>query len=144
MNPNVSAVKDKVQRIVASRFSHVELRENGDVSLRQNSAQVFVKCWSSADDGPVFITLTVPLLLRVQPSPELFKHIALHADDLVYGHLSAFEDEKGVNIVFSHLLLGDYLDEQELFAACTEVLANADALDDELKAKFGGLRWNED
>jgi hypothetical protein len=39
------------------------------------------------------VGIRVPLLFGCAPSAELFQHIALRADDYIFGHLSAFEAE---------------------------------------------------
>ncbi len=41
---------------------------------------------------------------------------------------------------WTHTLLGDYLDEEELHNAVGAVVTTADRLDDELQSRFGGKR----
>ena len=59
-----------------------------------------------------WVTLEVPLLLGVKETPQVFEHIALHADDYIFGHLNATRTDDGLLIRMSHALLGDYLDEE--------------------------------
>jgi hypothetical protein len=47
-------------------------------------------------------------------------------------------------IGYSHSLLGDYLDEEELGRAVGGMLFVADNLDDELEKQFGGSRFHEE
>lgn len=144
MNPQLLMVREKVQKIVSSNFDRVELDKDGDLTFRHHSARIFVRCWTPADDGPIYINLMSPLLLQVKASPELFEHLALHADDKIFGHLHAKQFDDGVTVFISHSLLGDYLDEEELTRACIAVLVSADELDDDLKSQFGGIRFHED
>ncbi|MFT4089006.1 MAG: hypothetical protein QM658_17985, partial [Gordonia sp. (in: high G+C Gram-positive bacteria)] len=47
-------------------------------------------------------------------------------------------------VSLKHNLLGDFLDPEELMSAVYGLAFVADDVDDELKAKFGGLRFHED
>ena len=144
MNPNLLVVQSKVQKILSNEFNHVEIDKDGDFTFRHESARVFVRVWTPADDGPVYITVTCPLLFNVKPTPELFKYIALHADDYVFGHLSASETEDGIMVTLAHSLLGDYLDQDELVRGCAGVLFSGNEIDDDLKARFGGTLFHEE
>ena len=53
-----------------------------------------------------------------------------------------FEGDEGITVTFSHNLLGDYLDAEELMYAVGGVASSADELDDELVAKFGGRTFH--
>ena len=141
---NVDQVRAKVQQILTENFSSVVIDSDGDFSLRRGSAQVFVRVWAREGSEPTFVAVTVPLLLEVKPSPELFEFVAIHADDYVFGHLNASRRDDSIDIFLSHTLLGDYLDEAELDSAVGVLLGVADKLDDELKAQFGGRRFHED
>ena len=43
--------------------------------------------------------------------------------------------------MFSHTLLGDYLDPEELRSAIGAVATTGNDLDDEVQDRFGGERW---
>ena len=47
------------------------------------------------------------------------------------------------NLIFSHTLLGDFLDQPELETAMWGLLSVADRWDDELQPKFGGKRSSD-
>lgn len=143
MSGALAMVRDKVARILAANFV-VGLDSDADFTLRHGSCRVFVSVWQHDDDTPIVISIHAPLLADVEPSPELFKHVALHADDNVWGHLHANETDGKITLGFSHMLLGDYLDEQELVLAVGAVLGTADELDDELQKLFGGRRFHEE
>jgi hypothetical protein len=67
-------------------------------------------------------------------------------DDWHFGHLSLTEnkDDNRLKLWLTHSLLGDYLDVEELKTAVAGMASNADRLDDELQARFGGDRYHED
>lgn len=141
MASNLVAVKDKVQRILTNEFNSIDIDKNGRFSLRYESARLFV--YAVDQEKRVVINLECPLLFKVKPTPELYKHLALHGDDFFFGHLSATETDDGIVIMFTHSLLGDYLDEQELLQAVFGVLGKGNDLDDELQGKFGGEKMHE-
>lgn len=140
---NLVAVRDKVQRILAARFA-VELTPDNNFTLRHESARLFVRCWEPPDGQRVIVALEVPLLFNVKPTPEVFKYVALHGDDYIFGHLSARETENGAMLAFTHSLLGDYLDDEELIQAVIGVLGVGNDIDDQLQAQFGGEKYHED
>ena len=53
------------------------------------------------------------------------------------------EKEGKFTLWLTHSLLGDYLDIEELKSAVATMANTADRLDDELKAKFGGERYDD-
>ena len=143
---DLNVVKSKVQGYLAASFT-AELTDRGGFSLRHESARLFIdfKQRNDQDDAPVYISFLCPLLFGLQPSPELYEHVALHADDYLFGHLSAFKNDDGsVTLFFSHHILGDFLDEEELKSAIYMVLSTANDLDDELQQRFGGTRFHDD
>lgn len=140
-----AAVKIKVQQYLTEAFQSVSIDRSGQYSLRHESARLFVEVTSKGADEPVIVKLTVPLLFGVNNGPELHEHIAFHADDYFFGHLSLEPRSDGsTDIFFSHRLLGDYLDEAELEIAVAWMLGGANEMDDELQARFGGTKFHED
>ena len=144
-NTALLILKDKVQRYLTDLAGTIQLLPDGLFAVDSGSARVLVLCdeWAGADQTLVHVF--APLLQGVKPSPELYEHVALHADDYLFGHLSARpEDDGTIAVMFTHVMLGDYLDPEELKHAVGGVLAPADILDDELQARFGGKRFHED
>jgi hypothetical protein len=126
-------------------FAHVDETDAAGFTIRHDSARAFISCTSSDDSGFTVVNVEAPLLFDVPESGELFEFIALHADDYVFGHLSASRsDDRKIVVVFSHALLGDYLDDEELVSVVTAVLGVGNELDDELQRRFGGSRFHED
>jgi len=138
-------LRDRVQRYLTDAFGTVQVGQGGTFSLQAGSARVFVSCREWPDNDRRLVHLAAPVLQGCTASPELFEHIATRADDYLFGHLSADREQDGtINVWFTHTLLGDYLDPEELEYAVGGVGGTADQLDDELKARFGGRRFHED
>ena len=86
-----------------------------------------------------------PGLFEVPLTPELYKHVAIHADDWWFGHLFVVPNEEtGLGtVVARHVLMGDYLDKDELLYAVKGVAGSGDDIDDRLKEQFGGKRYED-
>jgi hypothetical protein len=141
-------VISRVEQILTNHFANVEYASDG-FTLRKGSARGFVEVFSPAGDGPgdapTFVRITVPLLQQVPETSELHRHIAFSAGDHRFGTLALVSDHQhGTCVFFSHTLLGDFLDDDELGHALGGMLDDADDLDDELQRKFGGVRFHED
>ncbi len=142
----------KVQRILTGPMGlRIGLQGNTitvtftDVSTRVN---VSVQDWGTDKNGDPqsLVQLSSPILWEVDPTPALYEYIAREGGNYFFGHVSAHDDNSAPGklfIHFSHTLLGDYLDEEELSAAMWGVLTTADKLDDELQQRFGGKRLSD-
>jgi hypothetical protein len=112
-----------------------------DVSTILN---VTVHDWGTDSDGEprTLVELWAIVLRNVPSTPALFEWVARNAGSLTFGKLVMYdEDPPGkMALVFTHTLLGDYLDEAELRTALWAVLSTADKWDDELQQRFGGQR----
>jgi hypothetical protein len=141
---DLGMVKSKVQGFLAEWGA--SLYQDG-YKIDHESATLFIRVVQREDepDGKVLIYLISPFLWDVTATPEVFKYVALHADDYRFGHLSAAVNPEGsLNLVMSHTLLGDYLDQEELDAAVGALLISANDLDDELQKQFGGTKTFDD
>ena len=116
----------------------------GALRLDTIEQRVFVTCDELSEDGPTVVHLEAPLLFDVPESDDLFEFIALHADDYVFGHLSARRTKDGILVMFTHTLLGDYLDAEELIQAAVAVVGVGNELDDDLQRTYGGTRFHEE
>ena len=144
MPEQVVVLREKVERYVADLIGPYDVNQFDEINFRWGSAHVFVRCSPFGDDESV-VFISIPLLFGLEPSQELFRHVGLHADDWHFGHLSLTETDDGdYKLWFTHSLLGDYLDVEELKTAVATMAKAADGLDDELKATFGGERYHED
>jgi hypothetical protein len=143
-NTALLVLKDKVQRYLTELVGTVEVAPDGALTLQVGSTRVFVRSLPWGEDKTT-VGVSCPVLMGVKASPELFEHVATHSDDYLFGHLSAQRADDGtVTVTFTHTLLGDYLDPEELKVAVGAVVTTADQIDDDLKARFGGTRFHDD
>lgn len=134
----VLQVKDKVQRLISEFYAGVTLGQNGALVVPWDSARVIVRV-SEYRDSSAVIEIIAVTNWSVPESPELFKHIATEANGYRFGSLSLYDNKDGTyNVNFSHAILGDSLDPEELKAAIGAVGWTANDIDDKIKAKFGG------
>ncbi len=144
MPGDVAAACANVEQYLTENFNDVTIDPGQSYSLRRGSARIFVRVNTHDDTDWTWVTLEVPLLSNVKETPDVFEHVALHKDDFIFGHLSVIRTDKGLDVLFSHALLGDYLDEDELVKAVGGMLIVADKMDDELAEIFGGSRFHGD
>jgi hypothetical protein len=142
---NIPAVKAKVQQYLTSIFGTATIDSDGDFTVRRDSSRAFIRVTGDPDpDAPTFLIIFAPVLRNATNSPELHRWIA-YQSNLAFGHFELHDRSDGsVDLVLSHTLLGDYLDEPELGYALTYIARRADELDEDLQAKFGGTRFHEE
>ena len=138
---DLNEVTAKVQRILAKNW-RVELDADGGFRVWFESTGCRVSCHQEEDDGIVVIKVTAPILFDVPVTTDLFRWVATAGADYRFGnaHLYLDESETTAAIFFTQMILGDYLDEEELNWAVGAVGFTADRLDDELLPIFGGRR----
>ncbi|WP_304118499.1 hypothetical protein [Mycolicibacterium bacteremicum] len=144
MPGDLADVRHRAHQFLAERFGAVRVNDEGDVSLRHQSVRLFVKANTRDPIDWTWLALEVPLLFDIPDAPMVLEYVALHADDYVFGHLTAQRTDTGLMILLSHSLLGDHLDAPELVKAAGFMLANAEKVVGELHSRFGGTRFNAD
>lgn len=141
---NVLMVKERVRTILTEEFGTIDVDSDGDFSLRNGSARIFVRVSELGEDSTV-VRLFCQLVEGATPSDELFHYVAMEGGNYYFGHLAVAEREDGsVGLFFMHRLLGDLLDPEELVGAVIGMLSSADDIDDEVVGRFGGRRFHED
>lgn len=144
MAGDIEATRSKVEQYLTANFKDVDTAPADGYSLRRGSARIFVTTMTHDDTDWTWVVLEAPLLSNVEETPDVFEYVALHSDDFIFGHLSVVRSSNGLDIRFSHALLGDFLDEDELVKAVEGMLVIADKMDDELAEIFGGDRCHAD
>lgn len=115
----------------------------GDFVIDFNSATMFVRVIELSDGTPVVRVASI-LLCDVPLTAEVYRWVATEGQNYFFGHVQVQESADGTgSLVFEHHLLGEYLDLDELGFAVFGMGPHADRLDDELKARFGGIRFDE-
>jgi hypothetical protein len=142
---DVAGVKERVQTFLTS-LGPVQIDSDGDYVLMAGSTRTYVRIVAHNNNEATIVSVFAPILYDVPLTPELYKYVALHANDYIFGHLSLREDDGGMTgrVTMTHKLLGDYLDKEELFYAAFGIAGVADEIDDEMKTLFGGRRLVEE
>ncbi len=121
------------------------MRDSRPSLSARTAANLRVQDWGKDAEGePRSLVLISALVLRgVTPTPALYEWVARTGGSRWFGHIEVLDDKEPgkVYLIFSHTLLGDFLDEKELSVAMFGVLAAADEWDDQLQQRFGGKRW---
>jgi hypothetical protein len=139
----------KVQRLLTGPMG-LRISVEGDrftVQFQGTSTAAFLRVqdWGKDSEGePRSLVLISALILRgVTPTPALYEWVARTGGSRWFGHIEVLDDKEPgkVYLIFSHTLLGDFLDEKELSVALFGVIAVADEWDDQLQKQFGGKRW---
>src|SRR5687768_11119876 len=146
---NVEQTLMKVQRMVTGGMQlRAMLTGTGlQVSFADLStvANIEVHEFGTDDDGEARSVVQVwsPILYNVPATPAVFEWVARNGGSRGFGRIELIDEDTAgrVMLVYSHTLLGDYLDEPELQLALFAVLGTADKWDDELQQRFGGKRW---
>jgi hypothetical protein len=138
----------KVQRIMTGPMG-LNVMVHGDqfrITFRNASTYLMVRVvdWGldETDEPRSLVLVTSPILHDVPATPELYEWVARHGGSRWFGHVEVHNSDESdnVDLLFSHTLLGDYIDQAELETALWAILGAADAWDDELQQKFGGKR----
>jgi hypothetical protein len=154
---NLLVVKDKVSRYARELFSIVQLDDDGDLIIPYESTKVWIQFverevspereefWNENQLSRTVVQIWAPIIIDVAPSNELYKWVATEGATYFYGHgkVLNYGDKGNVQALFEVCLPGDTIDPGELKQALIAVATTADDLDDELKAKFGGKRYED-
>ena len=118
-------------------------RSDGDFVVEFNSATAFVRVFELSS-GVVLVRVFSVVLRKVPLTAALYRWVATEGQDYFFGHIQVQENDDAFGaLIFEHHLLGDYLDLDELAFALNCIGLHADELDDELKQRFGGKRFDE-
>ena len=127
------AVQNKVRKIL---MKHHSVREtDGKMHIRSGSTMVSIGV-HPMDENFSFIQLSAPVGIGIKDR-EGFALWAIQEISTIFGRYALVGDDA----FYSHTLLGDYLDEDELLAALDGVAITADLFDDEIVKKYGGKVW---
>lgn len=142
-----SEVRDRVQRIIADWLGGVEVRGDGSMRVPYGSTAAFVSIEEFGDEGASMVRVWAPVAHDIPRSSDLFEWAATEGTSYRFGSIKLFphDGEAGTyGMVFTHNILGDYLDPEEMRNTIGMVLSTADGLDDEVTRRFGGKRYTDD
>lgn len=140
----VAETKERVQTYL-TRHAPVSIDSDGDLSVSMGSARVFVRVREHPGGDATVVDCWSIVLAEAPVTADLYEFVATQSDGFIFGHLSLHVDDASNTgmVLLSHRLLGDYLDEDELMYAVGGLVGSADSIDDDLKNRFGGRRFNE-
>jgi hypothetical protein len=104
------------------------------ISMGSAYSVVSVNPWGENDST---ITALSWVVTEIELVPDLMKYLLRESFDMRFGAFGIDEDE---DICFSQTIVGSTCDKDELKAAIMAVINVADEYDDEIIAKWGGLR----
>ena len=81
---SVADVKEKVQRIISSKFGSVRLDEDGRIVFTYQSAVLFIDVKSFGKDE-VRVTFVVPMVTKLRISNELCRWVAIDGQKTFFG-----------------------------------------------------------
>lgn len=151
----VLVTRDKVQRFTKELFNVVNLLDDGGLLIPYESTRVFVTVLERELEDKDFqeknqLSFTVvnvwcPVLRELKLSNSLCEWVATEGQEYTFGHFKLLKDDDGTwTLIFEVTLSGDTLDPGELKDALLSVAITSDEEDDVLKAKFGGLRGEDE
>jgi hypothetical protein len=142
----LKVLREKIERCLKEILSGYEVR--GELyAVRQGSSVTFIRPFDWRE-GATLVRLYSPVLEKVTKAgnERMFEEFSVLNDRFIFGKLywtGTNEDKSIGSIYLEHMLLGEYLDADELKTALFATALTADEIDDELKAKFGGERWSD-
>lgn len=143
MAANVELTKSKVQKYLTA-LGPVNIDSDGDFSLRAGSARVFVRVGEHPNGQSTLVRVFAHVLEQVPLTPSLYEFVATDWST-VFGTLVVLKRDDGTGVlVMREMLLGDFLDEDELKFAVLGIAFSSDEMDDELAARFGGVVFHSE
>jgi hypothetical protein len=140
--PDLEAKRAEVQKILIDMFGKIEVTKDSEFTFAYGSTRIFVDVFA-VSGGSNVVNVYAIATIDLPPSEELFRFLALNADASLFGHLGAAEREGMIDVVFSHRLLADHLDRQELERTVATVATTANEVDDVIVQRFGGRRYRD-
>ena len=138
----LQAKRAEVQRILIDMFEKIEITKDDEFTFPFGSTRIFVDVFDLGGGSSV-VNVYAIATVDVPPSEDLFRFLALNADAALFGHLGAADREGVIDVLFSHRLLADSLDKEELERTVATVATTANEVDDVIVQRFGGRRYRD-
>jgi hypothetical protein len=136
----VEQVQMKVQKFL-QKNGNIEITEQGAISIPWGSSHIFIDVEALTETITV-VRIAGVTVLDIPVTDELCRDLIINKGMKFgsWGIERESDSDKTGNLVFSHHILGNDLDEDELMVSLGLVGAATDNNDDELVARFGGKR----
>ncbi len=138
-------VSDRLADMLFEIFGKEEVRRSGrdSFAMRRGSAFVRIRAVPFAD-GRTAVCVSACVVSKASFSEELMVQLLSQNVDNTFGAFGAKIREDGlVDIYLRHDIIADTLDEGELENSVDIIADAADRFDDELVARYGGLRMKD-
>ena len=129
-------LREKTKRMLEHAVREYEsVADRFEVPYQSTRVIVHPIDWTN---GRTLLRIIAPILVDVEPDPELFKKLSELNNTTIFGKFYV----RDRTIFIEHNLLGESVDTLEFRATLASVAHHADHLDDHLLAEFGGRKWS--
>ena len=136
----VEELRSKIEKYLRQKQLSYEVKSGGTLWVRQGSTVVVVAPMQWGENEQTLVKLSAPVSLEIKKiSPELTRFLAEKNNQLLFGKFSL--DVNNNTIWYEHVLLGDYLDAEELFTSVAAIAITADQHDEQISKMSGGKRF---
>ncbi|MDY7039322.1 MAG: YbjN domain-containing protein [Chloroflexota bacterium] len=133
----VEALRGKVETYLSQKQLSYEVKPSGSLWIRQGSTIVTINPIQWGEQ--TLVKLAAPVALNVTKiTPQLTRFLVEKNYQLLFGKFSL--DTEGNAVWYEHVLLGDFLDAEELFVAVAAVALTADEYDEQVAKMAQGKR----
>ncbi len=133
----VAALRSKVETYL--RQSNQSYKEGPDGAFLIASGSTFVAILPTQWGERTVVKLTAPVALDItKVTPQLTRFLAEKNNQLLFGKFSLDTEQKAV--WYEHVLLGDFLDAEELLIAVALIAHTADEHDEQVSKMARGRR----
>jgi len=153
VSPQIQLAQTKVRRYCEELFPGALQIERDQIRIAYESTLVTVEVRPVNLDAKVgtlkqqhllpetYVSISAVLVANTPQTPALYQWIATKGQELDFGHTQMrIQSDGAASLTYTYALSADTLDPGELKWAVLAVAIAADKLDDDLKARFGGLR----
>lgn len=139
MSEGSSDVVLKVQSILRED-SEIKITREGVVRVLLYGVEVSVIVEPHPTGRATVVRVSVPILRSIPPTPELNEYLAFEGHQgWVFGRLAlSMRDDGSCELSASHVLLGDFLDADELKYVVHGIARSVETVDEALLSRFGG------
>ena len=136
----VEELRAKVEKFLREKKLNYQVKPNGTILVPQGSTVVAVLPTGWGEKDQTIVKLSAPVSMQITKiTPELTRFLVEKNNELLFGKFSL--DVKNNIIWYEHVLLGNYLDIEELFTALATIALTADKYDEEVSKMSGGKRY---
>jgi hypothetical protein len=137
-SPVQDACYQKVVTLIRELFGELATphKESPIIGVSVGSAFIQIAVWAWGDSDAVISTRAY-VVRGAEVTPDLMHFLLRQNDQMRFG---AFGLDQEGDIFFSHAILGNSCDKEELKSSVMAVAQTADRLDDEIVARWGGQR----